>query len=425
MKELKSVKKVLKNGIVVLTEKVDYFPSITFGIWIRGGSRTERKKINGATHFIEHMVFKGSKRFHYKDVYKTFDRMGGMIDAFTSREIMGFYFRVHKKHFKEAFEIFTDIIFNPSFEEEEIERERRVIIEEIKMVNDTPPDVAADIFMQKVYHNNPLGYPIQGDEETIKGIKRLELIKRHNELIRAKNLIITVSGDIDDVDIYESLKKSTKALDPLPEISYIKAKFHSGWNLIEKNHLEQSQILVGFEGEKASSPLRYPLIILANILGGTMSSRLFSELREKKGLVYSISAENISQIDTGIFVIQAASSPCNTFMTVKEIFNVIKELKKNGPSMEELEIAKENIIGGTILSLESTSYRMGRMARNELYFGRQIDIKEVIEKIEKVTLNDIKKCAKRLFDFDKMNFLVLGKKKVLDEISKERLGIDG
>lgn len=407
---VKLERRKLKNGVTLVTENISCFPSVSAGVWIRGGSRTETLAINGSTHFVEHLVFKGTKNLSYSDIYKAFDRMGGAIDAFTSREIMGFHFRVQKRHFEEAFSILSEILFEPLFPEEEMERERKVILEEIKMVNDSPSDVVADIFMKRAYPNHPLGMPVQGNEKIISKMKLETIKKRHYELLSPYNLIVTATGDIEMDELLRAFTKKPKNFSNLASPHFNTPKFSSGVKIVEKKYLEQAQIVLGFEAERASSPDRYAYLVLANILGGTMSSRLFTEIREKLGLVYSISSEYIGQYDVGIFAIQAASSHEAAPKTVQQTIKVLCDFCQNGPSKEEIEIAKENLIGGLILSLESTSSRMGRLARNELYFGRQFDVKAAISGIEKVTSTKIINLARRTFNQKKMNIVLLGRK---------------
>jgi predicted Zn-dependent peptidase len=410
---VKLERKKLKNGITFVTETISCFPSVSAGIWVRGGSRTETPEINGSTHFVEHLVFKGTKNLSYSDIYKAFDRMGGAIDAFTSREIMGFHFRVQKRHFEEAFSILSEIIFEPLFPEEEMERERKVILEEIKMVNDSPSDVVADLFMERAYPNHPLGMPVQGNEKIISKMKLETIKKRHKNLISPSHLIVTATGDIEMEELLKEFQRTKKNFDDSKPNRFEPPKFSSGIKVVEKKHLEQAQIVLGFESEKASSPDRYALVVLANILGGTMSSRLFTEIREKLGLVYSISSEFIGQYDGGIFAIQAASSHDAAPKTVQETIKVLHDFCQSGPSKEEIEIAKENLIGGLILSLESTSSRMGRIARNELYFGRQFDVKEAISGVEKVSSSKIIDLARKTFNPKRMNVVILGRKNAL------------
>ncbi len=413
---LMSERKKLKNGLTIVSENIPFFPSVTAGIWLKGGSRTEKESENGITHFIEHLLFKGTKELSYSQIYKTFDRMGGAIDAFTSREMMGFYLRVQKKNFEEAFNLLCQMVIHPAFKEEEIERERGVILEEINMVKDNPSEFAVDLFMENVYKGNALSLPIQGKEKSVKQIKRKQILQRHRELISPSNIIITATGEITLKEIEESFKKYSGELCDQRRYRFEEAKFQPGIKSYQNNHLEQTQIIIAFESEKASSEKRSILTVMANILGGTMSSRLFTEIREKLGLVYNISADNIGQFDTGLFAIQAASSNENASKTIKEIIKVLYDFCEKGTSKEEIEIAKENLIGGTILSLESTSARMGRLARDEIYFGKPLPIENLLNGIEKVKETEILKCARYIFNPKRMNIAILGEKQSLKGI---------
>jgi predicted Zn-dependent peptidase len=414
---IKTERKKLKNGITIVTESLPYFPSVTAGIWIKTGSRSERENMNGSSHFVEHLFFKGTKRLSYSDIYKSFDKMGGVLDAFTSREIMGFYFRVQKKHFAEAFSILSEMIVEPVFPKDEVERERSVILEEIKMVNDTPSDVAVDLFMMDAFPKHPLGRPVQGTEASLLKMSREALLKRHKELVSPQNIVLTATGDIDLDSFIKVALEPVSKLKSVSGTAFPKASFHAGTRVYEKDHIEQAQIVIGFDSEPASSPGRFDLLVLGNILGGTMSSRLFTEIREKLGLVYSISSEHIGHQDSGFFGIQAASGHSQAAKTVRETIKVLTDFCAKGPSKEELDIAKENLTGGFILSLESASGRMGRLARNELYFGGQTKIEDAIKGIEKVSSKDILKTARKTFSADKALLTVLGKKSALKGVS--------
>jgi len=410
---IKTERKRLKSGITLVTESLPYFPSVTAGIWIKTGSRSERENMSGSSHFVEHLFFKGTKRLSYSDIYKSFDRMGGVLDAFTSREIMGFYFRVQKKHFEEAFSILGEMIVEPTFPKEEVERERSVIIEEIKMVNDSPSDVAVDMFMQDAFPRHPIGRPVQGTERSLSGMSRAMLLRRHRELVSPSNIVLTASGDIDLGELTRAAAGPMSKLRAAACPKFPRSVFHTGMKVYEKEHTEQAQIVIGFGSEPASSPRRFDLLVLANILGGTMSSRLFTEIREKLGLVYSISAEHIGHMDSGFFGIQAASSHAQAARTLNETIKVLSDFCAKGPSREEFDIAKENLAGGFILSLESASTRMGRLARNELYFGRQSKIEDAVKSIEGVKAGDVLRVARETFSAGRMLLTVLGRKSAL------------
>jgi predicted Zn-dependent peptidase len=404
---------VLSNGLTVVVERMPHFPSVTAGVWVKRGSRQEAAATNGASHFVEHLVFKGTPTRTYGEIYKTFDRMGGVLDAFTSREIMGFYFRVQKSHFPEAFEVLADILVNATFPEGEVERERGVILEEIKMVTDTPSDLMGDLYLERAYPGHPVGRPIQGTGRSVSALGRAAIMKHHKEMMRPPHLVVTATGDT-------TLKEVLRQVEPV--LGRMRGKkspeqkipsFEPGQALFQKDHLEQAQIVAGFESEPSRSPHRHALLVLANLLGGTMSSRLFTELREKRGLVYSVSAEHMSMTDIGLFTVQAATSHAKASRTIRETFKVLRDLAKSGPTEEDLLIAKDNLLGGIILSLESPSARMGRLARNELYFGRQKPVQEMIDGITKVTAKDLHARAREVFRADSVLLGVLGRESAL------------
>jgi predicted Zn-dependent peptidase len=406
-------KTILPNGLTVVVERMPHYPSVTAGVWVESGSRQETPATNGASHFVEHLVFKGTPTRTYTDIYKSFDRMGGVLDAFTSREIMGFYFRVQKAHFPEAFEVLGDMLVNAAFPENELERERGVILEEIKMVNDTPSDLVGDLFLARAYPGHPLGRPVQGTVGSVSVMTRAIVMRHYRNMMQPRNMVVTATGDTTLKETRELVAGllgglRNKALRPLKVPS-----FKSGQDVFKRNHLEQAQIVMGFGAEPASGPNRHVLMVLANCLGGTMSSRLFTEIREKRGLVYSISAEHLGFTDTGLLSIQAATSHSKAEATVRETIDVLKDVIENGLSEEEIEIAKDNLIGGMILSLESPAARMGRLARNELYFGEQRSAKEMIDGIGRVTAKRAAREARRLFTADNALVCVMGRSSTL------------
>jgi predicted Zn-dependent peptidase len=412
---------VLPNGLTVVVERMPHFPSVTAGVWVKRGSRQEAPATNGASHFVEHLVFKGTPSRTYFEIYKTFDRMGGVLDAFTSREIMGFYFRVQKAHFPAAFEVLSDMLANATFPGKEMERERGVIQEEIKMVNDTPSDLIGDLFLERAYPGHPLGRPIQGTAGSVSAMTRKTLLRHYKAMIKPQYLVVTATGDTRLSDIMRQIEPVLARMKGGPTRPDRTPRFEPGRELFQKDHLEQAHIVLGFRADAADSPRRYTLMVLANLLGGTMSSRLFTEIREKRGLVYSISAEHMSMKDTGILTIQAATSHSKARRTISETLKVLRDLALKGPTPEDLQIAKDNLLGGMILSLESPSARMGRLARNELYFGHQRPVDEMIRGIEKVNAKAIHAKARDVFRLPNALVTVLGHESALAENALEIL----
>lgn len=412
----KVVRKVLPNGLTVVVERLPHFPSVTAGVWVKRGSRQESERTNGISHFIEHLVFKGTPTRNYSEIYKTFDRMGGVLDAFTSREIMGFYFRVQKDHFPEAFEVLSDMLARPIFPPEELERERGVILEEIRMVNDTPSDLMGDLFIARAYPGHSIGRPIQGTEKSVLNLTRDQVRRHYRAMMSPENLVVTATGDTSMAEVLEQVGPTLGCLKAGRRSSERPPRFRAGVELFQKDHLEQAQIIVAFPSESSSGPHRFTLLVLANLLGGTMSSRLFTEIREKRGLVYSISAEHSSYSDAGVFGVQAAASHATAARTLKETLKVLADVAHQGVTDEEMEIAKDNLLGGVILSMESASARMGRLARNELYFGEQRPVKESVEGIKKVTARVMVQQAKELFRSEKALVTVMGRESAIKNV---------
>lgn len=409
-------RKVLSNGLTVAVERLPHFPSVTAGVWVKRGSRQETAQLNGVSHFIEHLVFKGTPTRTYGEIYKTFDRMGGVLDAFTSREIMGFYFRVQKAHFPEAFEVLSDMLAHPTFPPEELERERGVILEEIRMVNDSPSDLMGDLFLARAYPKHPLGKPIQGTEESVSRVTREQVQRHYASMMRPENLVVTATGDTTMGEVLAQVEPTLGGLKPGKPAAERPPRFKPGVELFQKEHLEQAQIIVSFPAESAAGPHRYVLLVLANLLGGTMSSRLFTEIREKRGLVYSISAEHAGYKDAGIFGVQAAASHATAARTLKETLKVLADVAHHGVTAEEMEIAKDNLLGGVILSMESASSRMGRLARNELFFGEQRSVKESVDGIKKVTAKAMVAQARELFRSENALVTIMGRESALKNL---------
>ena len=410
---VKVERKVLPNGLTVVVERLPHFPSVTAGVWVKRGSRQETAATNGASHFIEHLLFKGTPTRSYSEIYKTFDRMGGVLDAFTSREIMGFYFRVQKAHCAEAFEVLSDMLAHPTFPEQELERERGVILEEIRMVNDTPSDLVGDLFLQRAYPHHPLGRPVQGTEKTVSAMSRGAVRRHYRAMLQPQNLVVTATGDTSLREVLDlvhpvlaGLKKGAPRREKVP-------RFRPGVEVFRKDHLEQAQIVLAFGSDPSASPKRYVLLVLANLIGGTMSSRLFTEIREKRGLVYSISAEHAGYTDGGLFGVQAATSHGNAARTIRETLKVLADVAHGGVTEEEVEVARENLLGGLILSLESPSSRMGRLARNELFFGQQRPVEEGVRGIRRVTSRMLVSESRALFRPENTLVGVLGRKDAL------------
>jgi len=412
-------RELLPNGLTLVTERLSHSPSVTAGVWIKAGSRHEPRASSGVSHFIEHLLFKGTPSRTYSEIYKAYDRMGGQLDAFTSREIIGFYFRVQKTHFREAFDVLGDMLVHPLFPEEEMERERGVILEEIRMVGDSPADRMADLFMARAFPSHPIGRPVQGTEKSVAALTRRKVLSHHRRIVQPQNMIITATGDIVLQELADVCGPLLGALPPGKPLVQRMPSFRPGSETFVRPHLEQTQIALGFAAEPADGPNRFALLVLANLLGGTMSSRLFTELREKHGLVYSVSAEHAGFSDGGIIGINAACAHRQAERTIREIFRVLRGVLEGGIRREELSIAKENLLGGLILSMESPSARMGRLARNEVFFGRQLSIASSLKGIRSVGRGAVVEAARTFLRRDRLLAATLGTGGVLDGLDPD------
>lgn len=385
----------LENGIPLVTECIRNVHSVTLGIWVRVGSRFETPDKNGLSHFLEHMFFKGTRRRSARDIAVEIDSIGGDLNAFTSRETTTFYVKVLDQHLNKGIDLLTDIFLHSTFPEEDIEKEKRIIKEEIKMVEDTPDDHINDLFYQDVWGNKGIGLPILGKRETVRSFRREDIIGHIRKYYGTRDIVIACAGNFDPDRLLDSLNKALGGLRRGSEPKMGETpEFRPSVNIYQKE-LSEVHICIGVKGLPQSSPDRYVLYLISSILGAGVSSRLFQEIREKRGLVYSIYSFIASYIDTGLLGVYAGTSKKRVSEVIDLIVNEMKNLKDN-ISEDELRRAKEQIKGNLILGLESTSNRMQNLARQEIYYGRYYSPEDVIRQIESVTLSQVKGLAERL-----------------------------
>ena len=399
------------NNLVVLTDQMPDVRSVTLGFFFRKGSRHEPNELNGISHFIEHSVFKGTEKRTALQIAIETDRLGGNLDAFTMHEETGFAIKIVDNQLEKAFDLLADLLTNPIFDERELKREQKVIIEEIKMTEDSPEDILGEIFNEKLFPNHPLGLSIAGTPKTVRSFNREVTRKYQTETFNASNLIITAAGNVEHAQIVDLAEKffRTKPSKIQNSKSKIQNPEISAPIVIKKNkNLEQAHVIIAAPFVDAKSERRYAGDILANALGGGTSSRLWQRIREEKGLAYSVGASAAMYQDCGIFQIYAGTSPKQT----EEVLDIsIKELGKvvrNGITKEELELQKEQTIASILLGLEDSSVRAGTLARLEMVHGRQISLEETLEKIEAVTVEEIQDLAGEFFQTDKIAFGALG-----------------
>ena len=400
-------KTYLTNGIPVIMEQMKGVKSVSLGIWVNVGSRHESPDRNGVSHFLEHMFFKGTDKLSAKDIAVAADSMGCDLNAFTSRENTAFYVRILSENFGKGIDLLSDIFLNSTFQENEIEKEKGIISEEIRMAEDTPDEYIHDLFTQTIWGSRGIGQPILGRIETIGSFKRDDIADHVRKYYGSESIIIACAGDFDPTRLIEKLNKKFGSMrigsKPKHEIT---TAFETKTEVFTKD-LSEVHICIGTEGVPQASEYRYELYLLNTIFGSSVSSRLFQEVREKRGLAYSIYSYIASYFDTGVWAVYAGASRQNT---VEVINIVLKELKSLSETITENELqrAKDQLKGNLILGLESTGSRMQNIARQELYYGRYYSIQETIKNINSIKLKQVKELSKRLTGNNKFALTVLG-----------------
>ncbi len=401
-------KSVLPNGIRVVTERMPHVRSVAVGVWVETGSRHEPDDRAGMSHLIEHLVFKGTATRSAEAIARTVDSVGGQMDAFTTKEHTCFYVQVLDEHLPLAVDLLTDILLHPLFDAEELEREKSVVLQEIKMVEDTPDDLIHDLFSAQVWAGHPLGRPILGSREAVSAYGREEVHTHFVEHYVPPKIIIAVAGNVTHdrvVDLFGAGfngfgRVPAERPDPPPAMK-------PGVNIVHKD-LEQVHLVVGFPGLGHAAPERYALFVLNDVIGGSMSSRLFQEVRERQGLVYSIHSGVQAFRDTGTLYIYAATDAPNFSRVLKSILKEIRDLKKNGLSADELTRAKDHLKGSLMLSLESTSSRMNRLAKHEMHFGSFLTLDAMLAAIDAVRHEEVQALVSELLDEDRLALTTYG-----------------
>ena len=412
------------NNLTVLTDKMPDVRSVTLGFFFRKGSRHEPNELNGISHFIEHAVFKGTAKRNALQIAIETDRLGGNLDAFTMHEETGFAIKVVDNQLAKAFDLLADMLVNPLFDERELKREQKVIIEEIKMTEDSPEDILGEIFNAKLFPEHPLGLSIAGTPKTVRTFDHETTRKYHGETFNAENLIITAAGNVEHAQIVELADNffGSEVRGRKSEAGNQKPELAAPIVIKKNNNLEQAHLIIAAPFVDAKSERRYAGDILANALGGGTSSRLWQKIREEKGLAYSVGASAAMYQDCGVFQIYAGTSPKQTEEVLDISIAELSKVVKNGISIEELDLLKEQTIASILLGLEDSSVRAGTLARLEMVHGRQISLEETIEKIEAVSLEEVRELAREFFQTEKIAFGALGNLNGL-KIKRERLAI--
>jgi predicted Zn-dependent peptidase len=402
-------REVLPNGLTVITEEMQHIRSVSIGIWVKTGSRDEDLQWNGISHFIEHMVFKGTKHRTAEDIARQVDSIGGNMDAFTAKECICFNVKVLDEHLPVAMDILGDLVLNPVFDVQDISRERGVILEEIKMDEDNPDYLVHEIFTQNFWKDHPLGKPILGTKETVRRFDRDPVMDFYGQRFAPGNLIICAAGNLKHAQFVEVVAKHFQHIKPM------KNGFHSPQPKIvpriilrNKKALEQVQICVGVPSHPIAHQRRHASYILNTLLGGGMSSRLFQNIRERQGLAYAIYSDLSPYRDTGCLSVYAGTSRESAVKVVQCVVYEFRKLKTEPVSEEELRRSKDQLKGSLMLSLESSTARMSNLARQEMYFDRFYGLDELIEKIEAVTAPELQELANEFFRTESIAVTVLG-----------------
>jgi predicted Zn-dependent peptidase len=408
--DARSIRKhVLPNGLTILTEQMQHIRSVAIGIWLKTGSRHEDAEVNGISHFVEHMVFKGTKNRSALDIAKQMDSIGGNMDAFTGKETICFNAKVLDEHLPIAMDVLCDIVLNPLFEPKDITREKGVILEEIKMDEDNPDYLVHEIFTQNFYKDHPLGKPILGTKDTVRNLDQDSVLNFYRKRFSPGNLVISAAGSLDHDNFVQLVKERFEGLKPGSN-GYHELPPNVVAKIVTRNKksLEQVQICLGVPSPHISHETRYVSYILNTLLGGGMSSRLFQKIREEQGLVYSIYSDLNPYRDTGCMCVYAGTSAESVPKVVSEIVSEFRGLKNDRIAEDELRRVKDQLKGNLMLSLESSTARMSNLARQEMYFDRFFDLDEIIDRVEAVTSDDLINLANSMFKSDSIAVTVLG-----------------
>jgi predicted Zn-dependent peptidase len=400
----------LPNGIRVVTEVMPHVRSVSLGVWIGSGSRIERGPENGISHFIEHMVFKGTTNRSAEDIARSVDSVGGGLDAFTSKELVSFNTKTLDEHLPFAFDILSDLVRNPLFREEDIEKEKSVILEEIKMEADQPEFVLHETFISNFWKGHGLGKPILGTRDTVKKFGKAMLLDFYDRVYSPQNILITAAGNLKHSEIVRFVEDKFTSLPerPRPELGEIPQP-HAPIILKKKESLEQVHIALGVPAYPLAHAARFPLYVLNTVLGGGMSSRLFQNIREKQGLAYAVYSELNLFSDTGCFTVYAGTGVETAKQVVDSVVHELRVFKGDLITHDELRRAKDHLKGSLMLSLESTSSRMSNLARQELYFERFLSLDEMLENIESVTGEQVQAIADEFFQSENIALAMLGR----------------
>lgn len=386
----------LKNGLRILTNERPQTETVSLGIWIKTGSAYEREDINGISHFVEHMVFKGTKNRNSLQISEEIENVGGQNNAYTSREFTAFYARMLKNDTELALDVLSDLIFNPTFPEEELVKEREVVVQEIKQTYDAPDDIIFDYFQEQAFPNQPMGRSILGPAEKVRSFDRKTLHDYMNANYAAENMVVCAVGNIDHQKFVDMVEKRLSSVQPKSNF-VIEPQVYGGGAYFEKRDIEQTHLVLGFKGFDYDSEHYYAAMIFSTLFGGGMSSRLFQEIREKLGLAYSVYSFANSHTGSGIAGIYAGTTADELNKLIPVVAEEIKKVRNDLVAPKELNRAKAQLKASMLMALESSSSTAEVAARQMLLFGHVLPVDEMVEKIERVSLDDIRNTANLIF----------------------------
>ncbi|MGH7231625.1 MAG: M16 family metallopeptidase [Nitrospiraceae bacterium] len=402
-------KVVLDNGLRVVIERMPTLKSVTIGIWVNVGSRDEGSGEEGVSHFIEHMFFKGTASRSATEISREIDALGGEMNAFTGRETTTFYVKVLDQHVKPALALLSDLFHHSRLDPKEIEKEKQVVLEEVRMVQDDPEDLVQDIHTELMMKQHPLGRPILGKTRSIQALRQTDLRRYIDAHYHPHETVVSVAGNFNVRELLRLLQKffGSVAGPGRPAVRRWPPAFHGGVS-VRRKALEQAHLCLGLKGIRLDDKDRYGVFALNSLLGGSVSSRLFQEIREKRGLAYSIYSFASSYSDAGTVTVYAATRPREASRVVDLICREIRQLRHRGVERKELERTKKHMKGSLMLSLESTQSRMSKLAKDELFLGRHMSLEEMMADIDQVSTEQINRLSREVFNLDSLTVTAVG-----------------
>lgn len=412
-------KEVLPNGVRVVTEEVPHVQSTAIGVWVRTGSRHETPDIHGVSHFLEHLMFKGTARRTAREIAEELEAVGGILNAFTTKEFTCFYARVLAEHVGLAVDLLSDMLLHSRFAPEDIAREKNVILEEIRMYEDSPDELVHDLFASTLWDGHPLGRAILGSIDSVASLTREQIVDYYSRRYRAGNIVIAAAGKLHHEELLEKLAPFATEQLRGGELEAETRPVPRAETKVLVKDTEQTQICLGTSGLSQDDEEIYALNILNSIIGGGVSSRLFQEIRENRGLAYSVYSYHSAYVDSGLLAVYAGTHPANVKQVVGLILEELAKIKEQGVTEEELNRTKEQTRGNLLMSMENVSNRMSRLGKTELCFGRVITVEEVLEKAKLVDTRQVQQLAARMFNQGAFAFSAIGPAQV--EIDLERM----